>query len=714
MKQLVLDLSSGNTKVIEVTDPIIRPGGIIVKNYSSVISLGTERSLIQFAKKNLIGKAKDRPDLFKAFLDKAKRDGFLLAFKQAQKRLEKYFPVGYSSAGIVVGVADDVDEFKIGDKVACAGSEYAWHAEKIFVPKNLVAKIPDNVSFNEASFTTLGSIALNGIRCVEPEIGEVVTVIGLGLIGLLTVQIAKAAGCKVIGIDVDERKIKIAKELGADLAFLRNSQNIQEILEFTNGVGSDSVIITAASSDNDSIELSGKIARNRGKVGIVGSVKLDIPREEFYKKELSVKIPSSYGPGRYDRKYEELGQDYPIGLVRWTISRNMNTILDLINAKKLNLDKIVTKKILLEQAHESYNQLNASTELSIGTVIEYEKEEKNDSQIIIKDSKAIKNKVNSGVIGAGIFTTSTLLPTLTNISDVSINGISTLNGINSRSAADKYKIPKVFSNYKEIIKEEEIDLVFITTRNSSHAEITLEAIKNNKNVFVEKPLAVSLEELEKIESSWKSSDKIIMVGFNRRYSPFTEEIKSNFKNRVSPLISNYRINAEKIPNDHWIYDKSEGGGRIISEACHFIDYISYITNSKVIQVYATSIDKVSTEDKLDNFSIIMNYEDGSIGTVTYTSKGSKKASKERIEFFSDDKTAVIENFRTLKIFDTKKDVSKRNLFSQDKGHKNEIEHLVMNLKKGNKMSDEFELSLNSSKATIAALKSLKEGIPIQV
>ena len=714
MNQLVLDLSSGNTKVIEVADPVLRSGGIIVKNYSSVISLGTERSLIQFAKKNLIGKAKDRPDLFKAFLDKAKRDGFLLAFSQAQKRLEKYFPVGYSSAGIVVAVADDVNEFKIGDKVACAGSEYAWHAGKIFVPKNLAVKIPDDVTFNEASFTTLASIALNGIRCVEPEIGETITVIGLGLIGLLTIQIAKAAGCKVIGIDVDERKIKIAKELGIDLAILRNPQNIQKILEFTNGVGSDSIIITAASEDNDSIELSGKIARNRGKVGIVGSVKLDIPREEFYKKELTVKIPSSYGPGRYDRKYEELGQDYPVGLVRWTIARNMETILDLIHSKKIKIEKIITKKIPLEEAHESYNEMNVSTELSIGTVIEYEKENKNDAVIIIKDSKPVENKINCGIVGAGIFTTSTLLPTLTKMNDLSINCISTLNGINSRSVADKYKIPKVFSDYKEMIKNDAVELVFITTRNSTHAKMTLEALKNNKNVFVEKPLAVSIEDLEEIEKKWKTSDKTIMVGFNRRHSPFTEEIKLNFKNRISPLISNYRINAEKIPNDHWIYDKAEGGSRIISEACHFIDYISYVTNSKIVKVYATSIDKVTTEDKLDNFSIIINYEDGSIGTITYTSKGSKKASKERVEFFSDDKTAVIENFRTLKIFDTKKDVSKRNLFSQDKGHKNEIEYLLMNLKKGNRMIDEFELSLNSSKATIAALKSIKEGIPIGI
>ncbi|MCV0399651.1 MAG: bi-domain-containing oxidoreductase [Nitrosarchaeum sp.] len=714
MNQLILDLTSGNTKVVEIPDPVLRSGGIIVKNYSSVISLGTEKMLIEFAKKNLIGKAKDRPDLLKAFLDKAKRDGYLLAFKQAQKRLEKYFPVGYSSSGIVVAVADDVDEFKIGDRVACAGAEYAWHAEKIFVPKNMAAKVPKDVTFNEAAFTTLGSIALNGVRCVEPEIGEVVTVIGLGLIGLLTVQIAKSAGCKVIGIDVDERKIRVAKELGIDLAILRNSQNSQEILEFTNGVGSDSVIITAASSDNDSIELAGKIARNRGKVAIVGSIKLDIPREEFYKKELSVKIPSSYGPGRYDRKYEELGYDYPVGFVRWTISRNMETVLNLMNVGKIKIGEIITKKISLEEAPQIYNEINNSSDLAIGTVIEYKTENRQDSAIKLKDSRPTKNKINCVIIGAGIFTTSTLLPTLHNINDISVNCISTLNGINSRSVADKYKIPNIFSDYKEMIKEKSVDLVFITTRNSSHAQITLDALENNKNVFVEKPLAVTYEQLKEIENKWKDSDKTVMVGFNRRHAPFTREIKRTFKNRTSPMIAHYRINAEKIPKDHWVYDKSEGGGRIISEACHFIDYISYVTNSKIIQVYAASIDKTATEDRLDNFSIIINYEDGSLGTITYTSKGSKKSSKERVEFFSDEKTAVIDNFQSLRIFSNKKDIAKRSYFSQNKGHENEIEYMITNLKNGNRMADEFELSLNSSKATIAALESLKKGMPIQV
>ena len=320
MKQIVLDISSGDTKVVEVTEPVIRSGGIIVKNGFSAISIGTEKSIVNFAKKNLIGKARNRPDLFKAFVEKAKRDGLLVAYQQAHRRLEQYLPLGYSSAGIIEKISDEVKDFKIGDRVACSGAEYAWHADKFFVPKNMVAKIPDGVDLKDASFSTIASIALNGFRCANPELGHSIVIIGLGLIGLLTVQIAKSAGCKVIGIDLDERKVELASKLGADYAYVRSGSNTNKILELTGQVGVDSVIITASGDSNDSIQLAGKISRKKAIVSIIGAIKLDIPREDFYKKELSVQIPSSYGPGRYDRNYEEQGNDYPIGYVRWTIN----------------------------------------------------------------------------------------------------------------------------------------------------------------------------------------------------------------------------------------------------------------------------------------------------------------------------------------------------------------------------------------------------------
>lgn len=716
MKQVVLDLSSGETKVIEVPDPVLRSGGVIVKNLCSVISVGTENTLVKFAKKNLIGKAKERPDLFQAFLEKAKRDGFLVAFQQAQRRLEKYMPLGYSSAGIITEVADDITEFKVGDKVACAGAEYAWHADKIFVPKNLLAKIPDGVDLRDAAFTTISSIALNGIRCASPEIGNTIVIIGLGLLGLLSVQIAKSAGCKVIGIDVDERKIKLAKELGADLALIRSAENEPAIMEFTGGRGSDAVIITASSSSNDPVELAGKITMERGKVAIIGAVDLTIPRENYYKKELSVTIPRSYGPGRYDRNYEEMGNDYPVGFVRWTISRNMQAVLDLVKEKKLLPSKLITNTFSIDNAHEAYSKLDEGAPLSIGLVIEYnEKTLDKDSKIIqIKGGEPIKGSIKGGMIGAGIYASAQLLPLISKEKKLQLNAIVSGSGLSAKSAADRYHISKTYSDYKELLRDDTIDLVFIATRNNMHAPLVVECLKKEKNVFVEKPLAITFKELDEIEKTWNDSKKILMVGFNRRYAPFTSEIKDFFKNRLTPMVALYRINAENIPSDHWIYDKSEGGGRIISEACHFIDYLSYIIGSRPIEIFTSPINSQKKHDVMDNFVISIKFEDGSTSSVVYTSYGNKKSSKEYAEFFADGKSVILDNFRTLKLITNKRIVKRRNLLSQDKGYKNELDVLANNIKKGERMEDEFRTSILSSRATLASLKSLISGIPERV
>lgn len=715
MKQIVLDLSVGETKVVDVSEPVLRLGGVIVKNTYSVISVGTENTLVKFAKKNLIGKARERPDLFKAFLDKAQRDGFLTAFEQAQRRLEKYLPLGYSSSGIVIAVADDVTEFKVGDKVACAGAEYAWHAEKIFVPKNLLAKIPDDVDLKDASFATISSIALNGIRCISPEIGQTIVIIGLGLLGLLALQIAKSSGCRVIGIDVDERKIDIAKQLGIDLALVRSSENEHAVLKFTNG-GADAVIITASTDSNDPVEFAGKVARNRAKISIIGAVGLDIPREQYYKKELSVVIPKSYGPGRYDRNYEEMGHDYPIDFVRWTISRNMQTVLNLMSEKKLLPSKLITNTFHIDSAQEAYTKFDDMSGLRIGLIIKYKEEEnKENSRIIhIQAGEPKEGTIRCALIGAGVYATSVAIPLIAKTKDLSLTAISTASGLNAKSAADRYKISKTYSDYHDLLDDGAIDLVFIMTRNSSHAPITLDAIKREKNVFLEKPLAVTIDEINEIEKAWKESRKLVMVGFNRRYAPFTQELKSFFKNRISPMIASYRVNAEEIPTDHWTYDKKEGGGRIVSEACHFIDYLSYIIQSKPVKVFTNTIASEKKQDVMDNFIINISFEDGSTGSVIYTSHGSKKFSKERVEFFADNKTAVIDNFRTLKLSSNNKTTSKKNLFSQDKGHKNEFEFLIQSIKKGDRIEDEFKMALFSSRATIAALRSIASGIPEQV
>ena len=716
MKQLVLDISSGDTKVVEVTEPSIRSGGIIVKNRFSAISMGTEKSIVNFAKKNLIGKARNRPDLFKAFVEKAKRDGLLVAYQQANRRLEQYLPLGYSSAGIIEKISDDVKNFKIGDKVACSGAEYAWHADKISVPKNMVAKIPDGVDLKDASFSTIASIALNGFRCANPELGHIVVIIGLGLIGLLTIQIAKSAGCRVIGIDLDKRKVELASKLGADYSYVRSESNTNTILELTGQIGVDSVIITASGNSNDSIQLAGKISRKKAIVSIIGAIKLDIPREDFYKKELSVQIPSSYGPGRYDRNYEEHGNDYPIGFVRWTISRNMEAVLQLMKERKLTPSKIITEIVSIDSAVQSYANIENTTELKIGSVIQYENLKEGVESKIISSTKmeSNSNEINCGLIGGGMYATSTALPIMKKIKDMKMSSISTANGLNSKSISEKYDIKNLYSDYHDILEEKSIDLIFGMTRNSLHANIVCDALLKNKNVFIEKPLGINFAELDKIEKIWNKSTNAVMVGFNRRFAPFTKEIKTFFENRVSPMIAYYRVNAENVPHDHWVYDKKEGNGRIISEACHFIDYLTYVIGSKPIEVIANSISTQKSQDIMDNFIINISFEDGSIGSVIYTSKGNNKTSKEYAEFFADNKTAVLDNFKNLKLVSDKKVINKKNTLSQDKGHKNEFEFLIKNLKNGNRMEKEFILSLFSSRATIAAQKSMITKLPEKV
>jgi predicted dehydrogenase/threonine dehydrogenase-like Zn-dependent dehydrogenase len=716
MKQLVLDISNGETKVVEVAEPSVRSGGIIVKNAYSVISIGTEKSIVNFAKKNIIGKARNRPDLFKAFLEKAKRDGVIIAYQQASRRLEQYLPLGYSSAGIIEKISNDVKEFKIGERVACAGAEYAWHADKISVPKNMIAKVPDEVDLKDASFSTIASIALNGFRCANPELGHSIVIIGLGLIGLLTVQIAKAAGCKVIGIDLDERKVKLALELGADHAYTRSGSNETTILELTGQIGVDSVIITASGDSNDSIQLSGKITRKKGIVSIIGAIKLDIPREDFYKKELSIQIPSSYGPGRYDRNYEEQGHDYPIGFVRWTISRNMHAVLQLMKERKLTPAKIITEIFSIDSAVQSYSDIENSTELKIGSVIKYKNNEENSEskKISIKKMESNPNEINCGLIGGGIYATSTALPIMKKIKNMKITSISTASGLNAKSISEKYEINNLYSDYHDMLEEKSIELIIGMTRNSLHANIVCDALLKNKNVFVEKPLGINFEELDKIEEIWNKSSKAVMVGFNRRFAPFTNDIRTFFKNRVSPMIAYYRVNAENIPHDHWVYDKKEGSGRIISEACHFIDYLTYVIGSKPIEVFSNSITTQKSEDAMDNFIINISFEDGSIGSIIYTSKGNKKFSKEHAEFFADNKSAVLDNFKRLKLVSDKKTINKKNTLSQDKGHKNEFEYLIKKLKDGNRMEDEFMLSLFSSRATVAAQKSMITKVPEKV
>jgi len=705
MKQVLLDLKTGKIFVDEVPAPTLRRGGVLVKNYCSVISAGTELNLIKFAKRNIFLKAKERPDLAKKVFEKAKRDGWLTALQQAMRRLEKPMPLGYSSAGIVIKVSPDIVDIKPGDRVACAGAEYANHAEVVFVPKNLCVKIPDNVSFKHAAFTTLGAIAMQGIRNADIHIGENVAIIGLGLIGLLTIQIAKAAGCSVIGIDVNINKLKLAEELGANHTLLATEHNIEgKVNSLTNGFGVDATIITAATSSNMPIILAGKITREKGKVVVVGDVGLEIPREIYYKKELELVISRSYGPGRYNKLYEEKGVDYPIAYVRWTENRNMQAFLKLLSQGKINIDKLITHEYPVEKAEEAYKTL-LKDKNRIAILIKYEIEKPVKTKVTLKHAVATPQKSNVvkiGVIGAGVHATATILPILSKLSNVDLIGIASATGLSAKKVAEKYKFKYATSDYNQIINDPNINAVLILTRNNLHAPLTIKALKAGKHVFVEKPLALTIDELNEIVETWKQTNKLLMVGYNRRYAPMTKKILMLLSNRKQPLIAIYRINAEKIPQDHWIYDPNEGGGRLISEACHFIDYIQYIAQSPITQIKTQILESPNQQDMLDNFIITLKLKDGSIGAIIYTCLGDRTLPKEYLEVHTENSTIILDNYRILQIMKNGKKTKVKTFLSQDKGHLIELKLFAACVMEGKRLEEEFKLATLSTLFTLKA------------
>lgn len=713
MKQLILSLKGGDLTVEEVPIPTLKKGGVLVRNHYSVISAGTESSLVDLAEKSLIGKARSRPDLAKKVIDKAKQNGPISAFQQAMGRLDKREPLGYSCAGTVIAVSEDVQDFKIGDTVACAGAGYANHADVVYVPKNLCVKLPDNIDLKQACFATVGSIAMQGVRNADIRVGENVVVIGLGLIGLLTVQILKAAGCRVFGIDMDESKVKLALEMGADYAYSRNISNIKEkVNQFSRGIGADAVIVTAATKSNDPVTLAGEIARERGKVVLVGLVGMDIPREEYYNKEIELRVSKSYGPGRYDRNYEELGQDYPPAYARWTENRNMQSFVDLLASERVSMERIITHEFTIENAPEAY-EIIKERKPYLGMVLKYDLNKGLKDKVILKKPEIQSSNETIpvvGVIGAGNFAISTLLPNLSKIKGIRLKGLSAASGISSESVAKKYGFEYCTSNYNKIMTDPEINCVIVATQNSLHAPLVIEALKNKKKILVEKPLALNLEELQAITDAYNEYGGFVMVGFNRRYSELGIKLHDFFKNRTQPMVAVYRVNAESIPSNHWIYDPSEGGGRVITECCHFIDFLQYIIGSTPKKVFANKIE-TSANSPEDNENVLINlsFEDGSIGTIIYTTHGDSSFSKEYAEFFADDMTGTITDFKELELLkDGKKTRINKKLITE-KGHKGELKIFLDNI--GTKETFDFEPNIKTTLSTFKAIESINTERP---
>ena len=703
MKQIIQDLKNGKTILEEVPAPQVGKGKVLIQTTRSLVSLGTERMLVEFGKANYLEKARQQPDKVKMVLDKVKTDGLKPTYESVINKLSQPLPLGYCNAGVVIAVGDDVTEFKVGDRVASNGN----HAEIVSVPKNLVAKIPDSVSDDEASFTVIGSIALQGIRLANPTLGETVVVIGMGLIGLITAQLLLSNGCNVIGVDVDQEKLDLAKQWGVSVVNpAKGGDTVKFVETQTNGVGADAVIITASSKSNDIIHEAAMMSRKRGRIILVGVIGLDLRREDFFKKELTFQVSSSYGPGRYDENYEEKGQDYPIGFVRWTEKRNFEAILNAIASERLQVKSLITEKVKLDDYEAIYSNMSKSG--SIASILEYPDNKEQTDIVAINQSSFAGTKGVLGIIGAGNFTSATILPRLSKLK-ANLKFIASAGGLSSTNLAKRFGIVNATTDYKKILQDPEVDLVMITTRHNLHAKMTIEALEAGKHVFVEKPLALKQSELIEIVNAYNKqqgkSNASITVGFNRRFAPLAKEMKRLIGDSNVPLNITATMNAGFIPPEMWVHDLETGGGRIIGEACHFIDLCTFLAGSKVKAVIMNAMG-TDPQENTDNASILLKYENGTNAVINYFANGSKSYSKERVEVFSQEKVLVMDNWRKLKGYGFK-GFSKKST-SQDKGHANQFNFLMKNIKEGGNPIIPIDEIINTTIASFATIKSLKE------
>tara|TARA_B100001564_G_scaffold303061_1_gene271050 strand:+ start:609 stop:2720 length:2112 start_codon:yes stop_codon:yes gene_type:complete len=696
MKQIIQDLKSGETLLQDVPSPCVSEGNVLIKTHKSLVSLGTEKMLVDFGKANYLQKIRQQPEKVKQVLQKIKTDGLRPTIDAVFRKLEEPMPLGYSNAGEVIAIGKGVSKFRVGDRVISNGH----HAEVVNIPQNLVAKIPENVSYEEASFTVIGSIGLQGIRLINPTLGETIVVIGLGLIGLITAQLLKVNGCNVIGFDFDENKIKLAKSWGIK-SFNSNTVVPEKIVKnLTDGYGADGVLICASTKSDNVVSQAANISRLRGRIVLVGVVGLNINRSDFYEKELSFQVSCSYGPGRYDNFYENEGMDYPIGFVRWTEQRNFVAVLDALSKKNIDVNSLITERVDLDDYVKIYGDMSKKD--SIASIISYSSNYELKRNVKLYDKKFEKSEGVVGIIGAGNFTSSTILPNLHKLKS-NVKYIASLKGLSGTLLAKKFRIPNSTTDLNSIFSDHEVSGVIITTRHNLHASQVIKALESGKHVFVEKPLALTLEELNIIENLYRKSNNSITVGFNRRFSPFIQEVKKTIGNSKFPLNVIATMNSGYIPENHWVHDLEIGGGRIIGEACHYIDLISFLAESEVESVVMNAQGK-NPKSNTDNGSILLKYKNGSQGIINYFSNGYKGYSKEHISIYSQNKNIIIDNFRKIYYYGYNK---KNKTITQDKGHFEQFKRWNQMLVKGGDSIIPFDSILNTSKAAIACIESLK-------
>ena len=711
MKQLLQYLRNGKTVVEEVPVPGLRPGMALVRTHASLVSAGTERMLVEFAQRSLLGKARQRPDLARQVIEKARREGLVSAAQAAFSRLDQPLALGYSSAGTILELGPGMPGFRVGQRVACAGGGYAVHAEYAAIPRNLLVPFPPSLDFESAAFATLAAIGMHGFRLAQPQVGERVALIGLGLLGMLTIQIAAAAGCQVFGIDVDPSRVRLASSLG--FSAVTRARAALAAQAFTRGRGFDVVLICADTTSSDPVEVAAVIARDRARVVAIGAVGQNIPRRAYYEKELSFINSRSYGPGRYDPSYEDRGNDYPIGHVRWTEGRNLESVIDLMVSGRLNVRPLITQRFPIARAARAYELIAGKTrEPFLGVLLTYDvSRAARSTKVVFPSRKAAASDVRLGVLGAGKFADATLLPAIKKAGGTDLVGISSVGGLHARHAARKFGFGFATSSNEEVLGDRRLNTVAILTPHDSHSRLAIQALNARKHVFVEKPLAITAGQASAMERQLrKQSDRVLMVGFNRRFSPLAQMMAAFLAGRPEPLHAHYRVNAGYLPLEHWVQDPAFGG-RIIGEACHFVDLITFLVGAAPIAVTAHALPD-GGKYREDNVSMTFAFADGSLGVVDYLANGDPSFPKERLDVFCAGKVAVLDDFRSLEM----REGGNRKLIKapQDKGWTHEWRAFSRAIREGGEPPIPYAQLIGVTKSMLAAVQSIRSQQSVSV
>lgn len=716
MKQVLQFVDSGATRVQELPAPVCGPHEVLIANSASLISAGTERAVIELAKRSLLGKARERPDQVRRVLQKLRQEGVIDTLRQVRSRLQQPIALGYSAAGVVLEVGREVRRFRPGDRVASAGA----HAEVVVVPETLVAAIPESVAMDDASYATVGAVGLNGLRLTHAGLGDRVAIIGLGLIGQIAVQLARAAGSRVLATDVDARRLALGAELGAETTTPDEFGALVE--QATEGYGADAVLITASGDDNRALQLAALVARKRARIVAVGAIGMDVPRREFYPKELELVVSCSYGPGRYDPSYEDGGGDYPYAYVRWTEQRNLQAVLEQIAVGRLDVRRLTTHRFAIEQADKAYELIGTGSEPHLGVVLTYASDAVNLSRRLPLSSSTHRQPrsgtaIGVGLVGAGVYGSSVLAPAIVRVPGVRPRIICTAGGVSAAIVGERHGFEAATTAFEEVIADPDVDVVFVATPHNLHAEQALAALRAGKHTFIEKPLAVTAAQLEMFREgllALGAAPPLWMVGFNRRFAEPARAVAEMFPASSGPCTLTYRFNAGPLDRTHWLHDPEIGGGRLIGEACHALDLAAFLLRGRIVRVFA---DAPAAGGRLpggdDQASIVARFDNGSVATISYVSSGTKAFPKERIEIFGGERAAVIDDFQSITLTADGR-TRERSFGKREKGHREELDAFFAAARGHSAPPIAAEAMLNVSAAALAVVESLQTGCPIDV